>query len=149
MTLGAGPPEPSDDASIEDADVLLRFVPPDSEQSKHWTSEHKPTSAALITKPGERGPSFSLLSTLRDLGLDDRAPLIGRLGHGVIAIKVAAVRTAGCGVIRDPTVSKPPRADDPAHCLVLYPPGVDKLTRRGLRDSLLKAAHVRHHPAST
>ena len=75
MTLRAGPQEPLDDASIEDADVLLRFVPPNSEQSKHWTSEHKPTSAALIVKLGERGPSFSLLSTLEDLGLDDRAPL--------------------------------------------------------------------------
>ena len=149
MTFRVPPRPPPDDASINDTDVLLRFVPPNTEHVKHWTSEEKPTSAALIVKPSERGPSFSLLSILSDLGLDDRAPLKGRPGYGLIAIQVAALRTAGFGIVRDPVVSEPPREDDPAHCLVLYPLGLDKPELKLLRDSLLQAANVRYRPGST
>ncbi len=144
MSWRAAARHPQDDASVADADVLLRFVPP-----SHWTSEMRPTSAALSLKKGERGLSFSLLSTLEGKGLDDRALLEGRPGYGLVSLEVAAVRSIGCGIVRDPRLAEPPREDDPAHCLVLFPPGADKPALKLLRDSLLQAVQVRCRPAST
>lgn len=146
MTSPATPRHPEDDASIADSDQLLRFV---THKPSHWTSEGKPSSAAFATKKGERGLSFALLSILEDEGLDDLAPLEGRPGYGLLSLDVVAVRAHGCGVVRDPTVSEPPRADDPAHSLVVFPSGLDKPRLKLVRDSLLHAAHVRRRPAST
>jgi hypothetical protein len=132
VTSPATPRHPEDDVSIADSDELLRFV---THKPSHWTSEGKPSSAAFATRKGERGLSFALLSILADEGLDDLAPLEGRPGYGLVSLRVGDVRAHGCGVVRDPVVSETPREDDPAHCLVLYPPGVDKPELKLLRDS--------------
>ena len=91
-----------------------------------------------------------MLRILANEGLDDLAPLEGRPGYGLLSLDVVTVRAHGCGVVRDPTVSEPSRADDPAHCLVVFPFRLDKPTLKLVRDSLLQAAHVlRRHPGST
>ena len=146
MSSWAAPRHPEDDVSVADDDQLLRFV---THNPTHWTSESRPSSAAFSLRKGERGLSFSLLSALEDQGLDERALLTGRPGYGLVSLEVLAMRAVGCGVVRDPTISEPPRADDPAHCLVLFPAGADKPTLKLLRDSLLQAVLVLHLPALT
>ncbi len=143
MTLPHSDSHPEDDSSIESSDALLRFVP---SKPSFWISAGRPSTAAFHLGSSERGLSFYLLSVLRDNGLDDGAVLQGRPGYGLLALSVAAVRELGCAAVRDPVESDPPREDDIAHALVIYPQGLDKPARTLIRDDLMGRIEVRRMP---
>lgn len=107
---------PADDPTIEDADSLMRQVPPGNWIRELDTGVLRPTSDAFSESSDGTGMSTNLVSVLTEKGLPLTfvAPSVSaeRVGWGSVQFGVAYARELGGRVKRDAL------PDNPAHAAV-------------------------------
>lgn len=99
--------EPFDDPTIDDDDLLIRYILPD----QYHAGSDRPESAAFSPSSTDGGISVDLCSVLDSLSLN-RLHNFGsrRAGTGACLVRVRAVRALGLAVFRDPIDANPAHA---------------------------------------
>lgn len=107
---------PRDDPTISDEDFLYRRIFPDADALRPTNDGWRPKSGSLKSNVSLSVDLASETTAEQTRDRDTSVPF-----H-VARIPVRVVRSAGCGVVRDP------RPDNPAHALICGTGGGEALT---------------------
>jgi hypothetical protein len=119
--------------------LLRRFVEgPDSLMWDDNRNRWRVRSGAVVIDPD--GISCYLDSTLRDLGFAAADVAAAGKGDLVAGLRIEDVRTAGCGVVRDPQDS--PADIGPAHALITFDAESSRRSIKRQASAVMQAAEI-------